>query len=43
MTKTYKLNSPEGKATEMQLREGSIGPGTLDISGKAHFVVHDTG
>jgi len=29
--KTYKLTSPAGKATDMTLREGSLGPATLDI------------
>jgi citrate synthase len=32
MTKTYKLTGPEGKVTDMPLKEGSLGPGTLDIS-----------
>jgi len=32
MTKNYKLTGPDGKATDMPLREGSVGPGTLDIS-----------
>src|SRR5689334_16727927 len=31
MTKNYKLNSPDGKATDMPLKDGSLGPGTLDI------------
>jgi citrate synthase len=29
--KTYTLNGPDGKATDMSLREGSVGPATLDI------------
>jgi len=30
--KVYKLSDPSGKSSEMPLREGSLGPGTLDIS-----------
>ena len=29
--KTYKLTNAAGKATDMTLREGTLGPGTLDI------------
>ena len=29
--KIYKLSDPSGKTNEMPLREGSLGPGTLDI------------
>ncbi len=30
--KVYKLTDPNGKSTDLSLREGSLGPGTLDIS-----------
>ncbi len=31
--KVYKLTDPSGKSADLPLREGSLGPGTLDISG----------
>jgi citrate synthase len=30
--KVYKLTDPNGKASDLPLREGSLGPGTLDIA-----------
>ena len=31
MGKIYKVTDPAGKATDLPLREGTLGPGTLDI------------